>query len=438
MEPIITEITNNRDRYGKEIFDCIDRLFPICRSITGNGVRQSLSILQKIIPLKLHEVPSGEKVFDWSIPKEWNIRDAYIIDPDGNKIVDFSEQNLHVLNYSIPVDQKVSLEELKKHLYTLPDQPDVIPYRTSYYKEIWGFCIEYSKFQKLKPGNYHVYIDSSLEKGSLTYGEYYIPGKMKDEVLVSTHICHPSMCNDNLSGMGVVSFLARELSRLDTRYSYRFLFVPATIGSIAWLSLNEDKTNNIKHGLVASLLGDSADFTYKKSRRANAEIDRIAAYAMQQLPGSNKIIDFFPYGYDERQYCSPGFNLPVGALSRSEYGSFPEYHTSADNKDLIKAEKLTDALLAFVKIFQILEANNLYMNTNPKCEPQLGKRGLYDKIGGSNESKTLQMASLWVLNQSDGKHDLLDIAEKSGISFELIVEATKQLIACELLEPLTE
>ena len=434
MESIIQELIQNKDHFGKKIFGLIDDLYPICRSITGNGVRKSLSILKKIIPVEIYEVATGTEVCDWTIPKEWNIRDAYVIDPEGNKIIDFTKHNLHVLNYSIPVNKSVTLEELKEHLFTLPEQPKAIPYRTSYYKETWGFCIEYAKYKDLKPGNYQVYIDSTLEKGSLTYGEYLIKGETEEEVLISTHVCHPSMCNDNLSGIAVASSLAWHLSRIKPRYSYRFLFVPGTIGSITWLSRNERKTSLIKHGLVASLLGDKADFTYKKSRSGNADIDRAAAHILNHLDGDHKVIDFFPYGYDERQYCSPGFNMPVGALSRSLFASFPEYHTSADNKQFIHATQLVDSIIAFLEIFKVIENNTTYLNTNPKCEPQLGKRGLYDKIGGSNESKALQMAALWVLNFSDGTHDLLGIAERSGMYFETILKAAHNLVDCQLLK----
>lgn len=434
MESIIQDLTRNKKNYGEKISKLIDDLFPICRSITGNGVRKTLSIIKEIIPIEMHEVATGTEVFDWNIPKEWNIQDAYVIDPEGNKIIDFTKHNLHVLNYSIPVNKSVSLEELKEHLFTLPEQPEVIPYRTSYFKETWGFCIEYAKYKNLKPGNYQVYIDSTLEKGSLTYGEYLIKGETEEEVLISTHICHPSMCNDNLSGIAVACSLAWHLSGINHWYSYRFLFVPGTIGSITWLSQSEGKIHHIKHGLVASLLGDKAGFTYKKSRRGNADIDRAAAHILNQLDGDHRVIDFFPYGYDERQYCSPGFNLPVGALSRSLFASFPEYHTSADNKQFIHVTQLIDSIIAFLEIFNVIENNKKYLNTNPKCEPQLGRRGLYDKIGGTNESKALQMAALWVLNFSDGMHDLLDIAERSGMHFETILKAANNLFDCHLLK----
>ena len=418
-----------KERMYRIIQDC----YPICRSITGNGVRDTLKNIQDIIPLEIQEIPSGTRVFDWEIPREWNIRQAYIKDSKGNKIVDFKNLNLHVLNYSGPVHKIVPLRELRTHLFTLPDQPDLVPYRTTYYQDNWGFCLSHNQLIGLDEGDYEVVIDSSLETGSLTYGEYFIPGEQEDEVLISTHVCHPALCNDNLSGIVVSAFLARQLGRQDLRYSYRFLYVPVTIGSIAWLSLNEHKTKKIRHGLVLSLLGDSSDFTYKKSRRGDAEIDLVFEHYLKHAGKGHKIIDFIPYGYDERQYCSPGFNLPVGCLTRNTHGSFPEYHTSADNLDFVSPEKLEDSLDTILNAFHILEKNLTYTNQNPKCEPMLGKRGLYTKIGGRNDSKDTQLASLWVLNMSDGYNSLLDIANKSAMPFETIEKAADALIECDLL-----
>lgn len=418
---------------GQDIFALCERLYPICRSITGNGVRQTLAILQEHIDLKIHEVPSGTAVFDWTVPKEWNIKDAWVKDEKGNKIIDFKNHNLHILNYSIPVHKKMSLAALKEHLYTLPDQPDLIPYRTSYYDENWGFCITHDQLQSLKEGEYEVYIDATLEKGHLSYGELYIPGATADEVLFSAHICHPSLANDNLSGISILTFLAQWLSQQKNRYSYRFLFIPGTIGSITWLALNEEKTNNIKHGLVASLLGDSGGFTYKKSRQGNAEIDRVVSHLIQYggFPGS--IIDFIPYGYDERQFCSPGFNLPIGNLTRSQFGQYPEYHTSADDLNLIRPTCLAASFQLYQQVVEVVEKNLFYKNLYPKCEPQLGKRGLYSAIGGNAQSKEMQMAMFWILNLADGNHSLLDMAERSGCSFQLISKVAQILLEHELL-----
>jgi aminopeptidase-like protein len=414
-------------------------MFPICRSITGNGVRQTLAILKKIIPLEVQEVKSGTKVFDWEIPKEWNIRAGHIKNSKGVTIVDFEDSNLHILNYSIPVDKKVSLQELKSHLFFLEDHPDWIPYRTSYYKEDWGFCISYNQFLELEDDVYHVFIDSTLQNGSLTYGEYCIPGETSDEVLISAHVCHPSLANDNLSGLSVAAFLARHISESKTqRYTYRFLFIPGTIGAIAWLALNEQNTGRIKHGMVLSLLGDSGNFTYKKSRRDTAEIDQVVSHVIKSKSEDNSVIDFIPYGYDERQFCSPGFNLPVGCLSRTTYGQYPQYHTSADDLDFVKAKNLETSLETVIEIIDALEANRRFVNLNPKCEPQLGKRGLYSLKGGNNDAKDFQLALLWVLNLSDGQHTVLEICRRSKLKFALIREASEQLRSADLLEEVVE
>jgi aminopeptidase-like protein len=428
--------TNEMDfkKAGTEMYKLISELYPFCRSITGNGVRQTLNSIQNHIPLKIHEVPTGTKAFDWEVPREWNINDAYIKNSRGEKIIDFHNSNLHVLNYSIPINEKVKLKELKKHLFTLPDKPDWIPYRTSYYQENWGFCMSHNQLNNLTEDTYEVFIDSTLAKGNLTYGEYFIKGEKKDEVLISTHICHPSLCNDNLSGIVISAFLAKILSNQKLKYSYRFLFIPGTIGSIVWLSKNENNVSRIKYGLVATLLGDDSDFTYKRSRRGNAEIDLIVEHYLKSTGNPHKIIDFIPYGYDERQYCSPGFNLPVGCLTRKPHGEFPEYHTSADNLDFVKPDRLNESLLVFLEILYIIEHNATYLNLNPKCEPQLGKRGLYNKIGGTNESQIMQIASLWILNMSDGHNSLLDIAIHSNINFKLLCKTASVLKSIKLLK----
>lgn len=418
---------------GEEMISQIAEMFPICRSITGNGLRETLSKISSIVPLEIHEIPTGTKVLDWEIPREWNIREAYIKNSSGQTIVDFKNLNLHVLNYSTPVKAKLSLDELKPHLHSIPDKPDLVPYRTSYYKENWGFCLSHNQLTSLKEDTYEVVIDSDLSNGSLTYGEYFIKGKTDVEVLISTHVCHPSLCNDNLSGIAVCSRLAKIVSGMSPHFSYRFLFIPGTIGAIAWLAKNENKVKNVKYGLVTSLLGIDSIFTYKRSRQATARIDKIAEYVLSGMPNSH-VIDFIPYGYDERQFCSPGFNMPVGNLTRVPFGEYPEYHTSADNMDLISAKALEDSLDAFLKIIQHIEADRFYINQFPKGEPQLGKRGLYDAIGGHNDSKTLQLAFLWVLNYSDGAHSLTDIAMLSKIDIRIIVDAAELLLSKGLLK----
>lgn len=429
-------VTRSFDNHlvGEEMYQLINDLFTICRSITGNGVRESLAIIKRQVPLEIREVPSGTTVFDWNVPKEWNIRDAFIKNSRGEKIVDFQRSNLHVLNYSVPVQAKLSLKELKEHLYTLPEHPDWIPYRTSYYRDNWGFCLTHKQLQQLSEGEYEVLIDASLEDGSLTYGEYYLKGETDAEVLISTHICHPSLANDNLSGVALAVQLAKELGTHATKYSYRFLFAPGCIGSITWLRLNESRVSKIRHGLVLANVGDPGKINYKKSRRGDAEIDRAVIQALKDAGAPYHTVDFSPYGYDERQFCSPGFNLPVGCFMRTPHGQFPEYHTSADNLQFVKAECLADSFSKCLSIVHILENNKIYLNQNPKCEPQLGKRGLYGAIGGQQDGKLQELAMLWVLNLSDGNCSLLDIAERSKIRFGIIKGAADALLEHDLLK----
>lgn len=415
------------DVLGHEMHGLVAELYPICRSITGNGLRETLRRLQRFVPLTIHEVPTGTPVFDWTVPPEWNIRDAYVKNSQGERVIDFQKSNLHVVNYSVPVHEKMGLEELRPHLFTLPDHPDWIPYRTSYYKRTWGFCISHKQFLELPRDEYEVCIDASLENGHLTYGEVYLPGDTTDEILVSSHACHPSLANDNLSGVAIACFLGRHVSQLHHRYSYRFLFIPGTIGAITWLSMNESKVSRIKHGLVLAGVGDAGPLSYKKSRQGDTEIDRVALHVLRQSGPDSRILEFSPYGYDERQYCSPGFNLAVGRLSRTPHGTFPEYHTSADNLSFVNPHALGESFSACVSIFSILERNRAYLNTNPKCEPQLGERGLYRVMGGSAEDNTNEMAMLWVLNLSDGEHSLLEIAERAQLSFDSIYHAAAAL-----------
>lgn len=413
----------------------IERLYPICRSITGDGVRQSLAILREFVPLEIHEVPSGEKVFDWTIPPEWNIRDAWIKDSAGERLVDFQKLNLHVMSYSIPVRRRMQLSELRDHLFTVPGQPHYVPYRTSYYKENWGFCLseqQLARFNEVE--DYDVCIDSSLNSGHLTYGEYFIPGEQKDEVLISAHICHPSLADDNLSGIAVAVALALQLSSVARRYSYRFVFVPGSIGAVTWLARNESQLSRIRHGFVLTCVGDSAPLTYKRTRQGDAEIDRAFSYVLRQNATAHRILDFTPYGYDERQYNSPGLNLPVGCVMRSVHGTFPEYHTSADNLSFVQEAALQDSVKQCLEVIHLLEANQTYRNNSPKGEPQLGKRGLYDGLSGNNhEKRQHELALLWVLNLSDGNHSLLDIAERADYPFDVIERAAAALAETDLL-----
>jgi aminopeptidase-like protein len=391
-------------------------------------------VLRRSVPLKLHEVPTGTKVFDWIIPKEWNIRDAYIKNEAGERVVDFQRCNLHVLNYSVPVRQKMALTELRPHLFTLPGAPEWIPYRTSYYREDWGFCLSQKQLERLEEGKeYDVRIDSSLEAGSLTYGEYRIQGATDDEILISCHACHPSLCNDNLSGMATAARLALLLQSVALRYSYRFLWIPGTIGSITWLARNEPILPRIKHGLVLSCVGDPGAFTYKRSRRGNAVVDRVVDHVLRQSGCKFEILDFCPYGYDERQYCSPGIDLPIGCFMRTPNGCYPQYHTSADDLNLVGPLSLGESLLQLLRVVQVFEENACYQNLNPKCEPQLGRRGLYRQMGGTKEAAAREMAMFWVLNLSDGHHDLLDVAIRSGLPFNEISRAADALRDAGLL-----
>jgi aminopeptidase-like protein len=415
------------ENIGEEIFTLAAKIFPICRSITGDGVRQTLREIAAHIALEMHEVPTGTPVFDWTVPHEWNIRDAYIKDRFGEKIVDFRRSNLHVMSYSVPVRKRVSLAELRQHIHTLPEQPHLIPYRTSYYAEGWGFCMPHRVFEQLPDETYEVVIDSSLEDGYLSYGEYLHRGETEDEFLLSAHVCHPSLANDNCSGVALLAHLAKRMTGLRTRHSYRFLFAPGTIGAITWLARNEHHSQRIKHGLVISMVGDSGGPTYKKSRRGNAKIDRAMVHVLRHSGMKPVITDFSPYGYDERQYCSPGFNLPVGLFQRSRFGEIPQYHTSGDNLDFIRPNYLAQSYRVIVDTLDLIENDGVYSNTVPKCEPQLGKRGLYGPIGGNKSAAAAAMAMLWVLNLSDGRHSLLDIAERAELPFSIVRDTAHQL-----------
>ena len=428
---------NDAPSPGAAMHALVRELYPICRSITGDGLRRTLARLGQEIPLVLHEVPTGTRVFDWTVPREWNIRDAYVKNAAGERVIDFRAHNLHVVNYSVPVHRKMTLAELRPHLHSLPDRPELIPYRTSYYKESWGFCLPHHQLEHLErqpEAEYEVRIDSTLADGALTYGEYLLEGRTREEVLISCHACHPSLADDNLSGLVVATFLAKHLASQPRRYSYRFVFAPGTIGAITWLSRNEERAQDIRHGLVLTCIGDRASFTYKRSRHDDATIDRAVQHVLSHADPGYTTVPFSPYGYDERQYGSPGFNLPVGCLMRSHHGQFPEYHTSADNPDFVAPESLAGAFDTLLAVFDVLEHEGRYLNLKPRCEPQLGQRGLYGATGGAGP-RQVEMAMLWVLNLSDGQASLLDIARRSGLPFAAVRDAAALLERNDLLAP---
>lgn len=415
------------------MLDLIRQLYPICRSITGDGVRESLKILGESLPLDLYEIPTGTAVFDWNVPNEWNVREAYIETMAGDRVLDFADHNLHLMSYSCPIEAIVDREELDGHLHSIPEHPGWIPYRTSYYTENWGFCLTQHQRDALGDPRYKVKIDTELKAGSLSYAECWIPGRSDREVLLYTHVCHPSLCNDNLSGIAVLCTLGQLLlAQPSRRYSYRLVFAPGTIGSITWLSQNQSNLQRIEHGLVLGLLGDDAPHTFKKTRSGDAEIDRIASYVLSKRSDRNRILDFSPYGYDERQFGSPGINLPVGRLTRSVNGGYPQYHSSADNLDIVSEQRLQESVDVAMEILNSLEENHCYQNLEPYCEPQLGKRGLYRATGGAQLAER-ETAMLWLLNQADSKTSLLEIAEKSGQSLHALAEVADELKTAGLL-----
>lgn len=410
-------------------------LFPICRSITGNGVRETLAYFQKHLPdLTVHEVPSGTQSFDWTVPDEWNIRGAWIADEAGNRVVDFANNNLHVVAYSIPVDEWLTLEELQPHLHSLPEQPDAIPYITSYYVKRWGFCLSHKDREKLRPGRYHVVVDSTLAPGSLTYGELILPGKEEDEILLSTYICHPSMANNELSGPVVTAALGSWLaSNPERRFTYRILFLPETIGAIVYLSrhLEEMKRNTIA-GIVATCIGDDRGYSLLMSREANTLADKAARLVMKHHAPDYVEYSYLDRGSDERQFCWPGVDLPVVSLMRSGYNGYSEYHTSLDDLTLISPSGLAGGYSAIQRVIGLLEHNRVYKVTT-LCEPQLGKRGFYPTLGSRDVVHSVRSVSN-VLAYADGTRDLVDIATHIGISAEEAVEIAEKLRAAGLLE----
>lgn len=414
---------------GEEMYGWVADLFPICRSISGNGVRETLTYIKAIFPdLKICSIKSGEQVFDWTVPKEWNIKDAYIEDENNNKIVDFKENNLHVLGYSTPIDQIVDLQELDKHLYSLPDQPDLIPYITSYYVERWGFCLPHKQRQELQEGKYRVFIDSTLESGELNYGELVIPGDTDEEILLSTYVCHPSMANNELSGPAVSMSIAKWLiKQKNRRYTYRILFLVETIGSIIYLSKHvEHFKKKLKAGFVLSCVGDDKNYSYMPSRLGSTLADQVALHVLDNYVDSYSKYSFLERGSDERQYCSPKVDLPVASIMRSKYGEFPEYHTSADNLDFISPSGLYGALKLYIAAIKILE-ENFILSTTVSCEPQLGKRGLYPSVS-TKETASLTRDMMNVIAYSDGKTDVLSIADRIGLPALKVIEIIEPLV----------
>jgi aminopeptidase-like protein len=409
-------------------------LFPLSRSVTGNGLRSTLSRIRCEIPLTIREVPSGTRVLDWEIPREWNIREGWIETLDGRRVVDLSASNLYVMSYSGPVDRVVSREELAAHVHTLPNQPNLIPYRKSYFGDGWAFCLPDATWMSMQDESYRVRIDSDFSAGSLSYGELLIPGSEPDEFVISAHCCHPSLANDNLSGIAVATALARTLLTRKTRLSYRFLFIPATFGSLAWLAQNESVLPRIQHGLVLSCVGDSGPFHYKQSRRGATQIDRAVARVLAERNESFSILPFRPDGCDERQFCSPAYNLPFGCFMRSPNGTFPQYHTSADNLDFVKEDALRGSLAVLLQVLDLLEENVTYVRRDGRGEPFLGRHGLYQALtGGERAEETMQLAVQWVLNLADGENDILDIADRSGLSHTQLVAAARAAREVDLI-----
>lgn len=419
---------------GSSLHALVAELFPICRSVAGPGVRQTLALLGRRIPLEVTEVPSGTRVFDWTVPKEWRIRDAHISDPSGRRVVDFRDCNLHVVNYSIAVDRQLTLQELRPHLHADPARPDVIPYRTAYYRDDWGFCLRQRDLDALPDQLYRVKIDADHVEGALTYGECVVPGASEQEVLVSAHICHPSLANDNLSGVAVAAHLAMWAAQAPRRFTYRFLFAPATIGALCWLDRNFHRRRLVRHGLVLTLLGDEGGLSYKRSRRGDAEIDRAAMHVLAGRGRSAAVTPFTPFGYDERQYGSPGFDLPVGRLMRTPHEKYIHYHGSGDNLEAVTPKQLADSFAACVELFEILERNLVYRRRDPFGEPQLGRRGLYSQALRGADRSQFEQAVLWMLNQSDGRCDLLSIAERSQLPPHFLHQAAVALAEADLLE----
>jgi len=423
---------------GAEACRAIAEMYPLCRSITGDGVRRTLDIVERIVPLDRHEVPTGTAAFDWQVPREWNIREAWIADRTGHRVVDFRAHNLHVVGYSVPLHRTMSLEELQPHLHSLPEYPDWIPYRTTYYREDWGFCLRHRDRERLGTGPYEVMIDADLAPGHLTYAECVVAGSGPGIGLVYTHTCHPSLVNDNLSGIAGAALLAREVRASRPRLTWRIVFGPGTIGSLVWLSRNESLLERIAGGLVVGLLGDDAALTYKRSRSSVSATDRAAEHVLAGASASYRVTDFEPYGYDERQFCSPAIDLPIGRITRSTNAGYPQYHTSADDLSVVRPEQLAGSLQALARIVSAIDCNRRLVNLSGKGEPQLGRRGLYGATGGKNTPAQFEIALLWVLSLADGAHDLVAMAKQSGLAIELVDQAAEALEKAGLVATVPE
>lgn len=440
------------DRRGEQLHDAAQStddalwqrvidLYPLPRSLTGDGVRATIARLARELPLTVHEVPTGTAVLDWAIPDEWNLRRATLTAPDGRVVADTDVHALHVVGYSDPVDVHLDRDALDAHLFSLPDRPHAIPYRTSYYHRTWGFCVPHAVRESLPPGTYHARIDATLAPGALTYAELVVPGRDPDgpEVLLTTHVCHPHLANDNTSGMAVLTEVGlRLLATAGTRrVNVRLVFAPGSLGAITWLATHRDVVPRVTNGLVLTGLGNDGPFHYKRSRRGDTQTDRVAETLLAERGAglATQVLDFSPYGYDERQFCSPGFDLAVGRLTRGLHGEYPEYHTSLDDLSFIAPDRLreaTDLVEAFV---DAIDRDATYVNLQPFGEPQLGRRGLYSAIGGAMDARSVEMGLLWVLNQSDGTRSLVDIARRSGLPFRAIADAAEVLVANDLLAP---
>ena len=410
----------------------MERLYPIARSLTGDGVRETLQVLAESAPVQTVGVPSGTEVFDWTIGDEWNVRAAYVADASGRRVVDFAEHTLHLVGYSVPVHTRLSLTELRPHLHTIPDHPDWIPYRTSYYHRDWGFCLTQRCLDSLAEGEYDVVVDTTLEPGELVYGELLVPGESEEEVIVTSHVCHPSLANDNLSGLTVAVELAAWIAARPHRYSYRFVFAPGTIGVLTWLHGNPEVRTRIRHGLVLTGLGGGGPLVWKRTRHGRRPVDVAASHVVRRLGG--EVRDYSPYGYDERQFNAVGFDLPVGRLTRTPHGEYPEYHTSADNLAFVTDDELEESFGALTRIVDVLERDATYVNLSPYGEPQLGARGLYPTMGGRAATDAV-MAMLWNLAYADGTTSLVEVADLADLDFHLIRQAADDLLGAGLLAP---
>lgn len=433
MSPV--DETDRSENLGDLLLDRVRRLRPHLRSLTGDGVRATLDVIADEVPIERHSVPSGSRACDWVVPDEWNVAAAHVTHVDGRRVVDLADHDLHLVGYSVPVRERMDLAALRPHLHTLPEHPDWIPYRTTYYHRDWGFCLTQRVLDSLDEGPYDVVVDSRLETGELVWGELVVPGESEDEVLVSSHLCHPAMANDNLSGLAVAVELARQVRALPSRrLTYRFVFAPGTIGSLVWLEHRADVLPRVRHGLVLTGVGGPGPLVYKRSRHGDRSIDRAAAHVVARRRG--EIRDYTPWGYDERQYNSLGFDLPVGRLTRTPHGEYPEYHTSADDLDLLSGDHLEESVQALLEIVEVLEHDGLHRNLLPRGEPQLGRRGLYPTTGGQTADDAV-MAMLWVLALADGRTSLLEIAEQADTDFGAVRAAARRLLDAGVLEALT-